>query len=130
MDACRSELESCDQEKDQKNESFRKFKKQKRSFVNLETLDDDLSQATTVDEFCTSNTSAKRDIQALYILERAFSKVTAIGSATAMIGILNRNKMSLCNLGDSGFQVYRQAHNTTYLAHRSKEQAHSFNIPY
>lgn len=47
-----------------------------------------------------------------------------------MIGIQNKGKISLCNLGDSGFQLYRQTQNQIYLAYRSKEQTHSFNIPY
>jgi hypothetical protein len=52
MDACRSELESCDQEQDQKQDQKRILKKQKRSFVNLETLDEADSQTTAFDDGC------------------------------------------------------------------------------
>ena len=47
-----------------------------------------------------------------------------------MIGLLNNNKLSVCNLGDSGFQLYRPTRDSLYIAHRSKEQVHGFNIPY
>ena len=82
----------------------------------------------------------------LYILNRAFQKVVSPGSATVLIGILNQSKMLLNNLGDSGFVHYRQQDCTitkmkgsneqeqvigdTFLQTWSKEQTHSFNIPY
>jgi hypothetical protein len=34
------------------------------------------------------------------------------------------------NLGDSGFQLYRQTSDVTYLDAYSKEQTHTFNTPY
>lgn len=43
MENCRSELEKCDREAEEMADSKKKFKKSKRSFVNLETLDDDES---------------------------------------------------------------------------------------
>jgi hypothetical protein len=36
-----------------------------------------------------SHTKKMRELHSIYILEKAFAQVTAIGSSTAMIGILN-----------------------------------------
>ena len=44
-----------------------------------------------------------------YVLEKAFGKVIAVGSSTAIIAILNpNNTLQVSNLGDSGFLHYRQ----------------------
>lgn len=66
--------------------------------------------------------------------------MTAVGSSTALIGVLNKRSLSFANLGDSGFVYYRQQEckivddrqviGETYLNTRSKEQVHSFNTPY
>lgn len=42
-----------------------------------------------------------------FVLEKAFNKVNAVGSATAMVAILNKNELSIANIGDSGFMVIR-----------------------
>lgn len=66
-----------------------------------------------------------------YILEKAFKRVNAVGSATAMIGVLNSpNELSIANIGDSGFLVIRFKNGEPYCPYKSKEQQHSFNIPY
>lgn len=57
-----------------------------------------------------------------YILQKAFSKVTAVGSATALIAILNKNELQICNIGDSGFLVIRFKNGEPYVPHKSKEQ--------
>lgn len=46
MDFCRSELENCDREAEEFADSKKNQKKSKRSFVNLEDLDDGESQLT------------------------------------------------------------------------------------
>lgn len=50
MDYCRAELEHCDREAEEMAVSKKKFKKSKRSFVNLETLDDEDSLTTQGDD--------------------------------------------------------------------------------
>jgi hypothetical protein len=40
-------------------------------------------------------------------MQQAFKKVTAVGSSTALIGVLNKRSLSFANLGDSGFVYYR-----------------------
>lgn len=56
-----------------------------------------------------------------YILEKAFRKVIAVGSATAMIAVLNKNELSIANIGDSGFLVIRFKNGEPYCPHKSKE---------
>ena len=63
-------------------------------------------------------------------MERAFKKVSAVGSATAMVAILNKNELSIANIGDSGFYVIRFKNGEPYCPFKSKEQQHAFNIPY
>ena len=49
------------------------------------------------------------NLDTTYVLEKAFSKVIAVGSSTAIIAILNpNNTLQVSNLGDSGFLHYRQ----------------------
>ena len=57
-----------------------------------------------------------------YVLEKAFRKVKSIGSATALIAILNQNSLSLANIGDSGFLIIRFKKGEPYCPHKSKEQ--------
>ena len=69
-------------------------------------------------------------IYPVYILEMAYSKVEAVGSATALIGVLNGPELTITNLGDSGFLVVRFKNGEPYCPYKSKEQQHSFNVPY
>lgn len=111
MDQCQRELEAQTQETYERASSKRKFRKQKRSFVNLETLDND--DINALDEQATaegspvskhkSSPSVLAEVHPIYVLERAFQRVTSIGSSTAVLAIQNNNKLSVCNLGDSGF---------------------------
>ena len=58
-----------------------------------------------------SQKSHKRvtNLDTTYVLEKAFAKVIAVGSSTAIIAILNpNNTLQVSNLGDSGFLHYRQ----------------------
>mmetsp|Transcript_3218 Transcript_3218/g.4904 ORF Transcript_3218/g.4904 Transcript_3218/m.4904 type:complete len:222 (+) Transcript_3218:617-1282(+) len=65
-----------------------------------------------------------------YVLQKAYTKISAVGSATALIAILNKNELSVANIGDSGFLVIRFKNGEPYCPHKSKEQQHAFNIPY
>jgi protein phosphatase PTC7 len=69
-------------------------------------------------------------IYPLYILEKAFSRVHAVGSATAMIALINHNELSISNIGDSGFLLIRFKNGEPYCPFKSREQQHAFNIPY
>lgn len=66
----------------------------------------------------------------IYILAQSYHKVENVGSSTAMIAIRNQKEINIANLGDSGFVLIRFRNNEAYTAVRSKEQQHSFNIPY
>ena len=90
-----------------------KFKKQRRnrSFVSLENLEANEVTVTQKQEqqeielevSPVQSSPLFKDLHPTYILQKAYNKTKAIGSSTAMIGIQNGNKLSLCNLGDSGF---------------------------
>lgn len=56
-----------------------------------------------------------------YVLGKAFAKVNAVGSATAMISILNKNELQIANIGDSGFLVIRFKNGEPYCPFKSKE---------
>lgn len=56
-----------------------------------------------------------------YILQKAFAKVNAVGSATAMIAILNKQELAIANIGDSGFLVVRFKQGEPFVPRRSKE---------
>ena len=47
-----------------------------------------------------------------------------------MVAIRNQREINIANLGDSGFVLIRFRNNEAYTAARSKEQQHSFNIPF
>ena len=47
-----------------------------------------------------------------------------------MVAIRNQGHISIANLGDSGFMLIRFRNGEAYTAAKSKEQQHSFNIPY
>jgi serine/threonine protein phosphatase PrpC len=49
-----------------------------------------------------------KNLYPLYVLQQAFKRVTAVGSSTALIGVLNKQHLHFANLGDSGFVFYRQ----------------------
>lgn len=57
----------------------------------------------------------------IFILGQAFSKVSAVGSSTAMIAIRNQKELNIANLGDSGFVLIRFRNGEAYTAARSRE---------
>lgn len=61
------------------------------------------------------------DIHPIYLLGRGFSRVTAVGSATACIGIKNQKELHISNLGDSGFLLIRFNNGEAYTAKKSTE---------
>lgn len=69
-------------------------------------------------------------IEPTYILHKAFERMTAVGSSTALIAVRNNKNICIANLGDSGFMLVRVRNGEAYAARRSHEQQHSFNIPY
>jgi hypothetical protein len=56
-----------------------------------------------------------------YILKKAFLKVNAVGSATALIAILNKDTLSIANIGDSGFLIIRFRNGEPYCPYKSLE---------
>ena len=71
-------------------------------------------------------------IHPIKIMTQAYSKVSAIGSATALVAIRNGRELKIANLGDSGFLLIRFSERTgePHCVLKSKEQQHSFNIPF
>ena len=69
-------------------------------------------------------------IEPTYILHKAYERLTAVGSSTALIAVRNNKNICIANLGDSGFMLVRIRNGEAYAARRSHEQQHSFNIPY
>lgn len=58
------------------------------------------------------------------ILQQAYSKITSVGSATAMIAIKHGRQLRVSNLGDSGFILIRfskEEEPQPYCVYRSKE---------
>ena len=53
--------------------------------------------------YCKKEIEKNPDKKVNAILVNAHKQVSAIGSSTAVVGLLNNNKLSVCNIGDSGF---------------------------
>ena len=64
------------------------------------------------------------------MLAIAYEKVKAVGSATCLIAVKNKEQIHVANLGDSGFVLYRTRFSELYRHRGSEEQQHSFNVPY
>lgn len=60
----------------------------------------------------------------------AHSMTRVMGSSTATVVVLNGTTLETVNLGDSGFVLLRKEGDKYKIFHRSKEQQHSFNMPY
>lgn len=58
----------------------------------------------------------------MFVLDKAFSQVNSVGSATAMVAILNGKNLSIANLGDSGFMIIRFKNGEAFTFSKSKEQ--------
>lgn len=158
MDFCKEEIDNFINYKKESLHSIEIIKKMRKngSYLSMENLDVNIEQyessSVESDEESPepkkekkrkaqqqtkkeSNEQLKFDnesitLHPIFILERAFSRVSSVGSATAMVAIRNQKDISISNLGDSGFLLIRFRNGEAYVAARSKEQQHSFNIPY
>lgn len=73
---------------------------------------------------CTGN------IDLFQVLNRAYSRATALGSSTVSMIAINGQTMVGLNLGDSGFLCFTKM-DTLYVSNGvSKEQQHDFNTPF
>lgn len=126
-------------------ESKKMMKKIKKSgsYLSMENLgfDDHNSSSEEEEEVKVNNNGIHQsDLEALeeenvelhpiFILQQAFSKVNAVGSSTALVAARNKKTISIANLGDSGFVIIRFKNEEAFTFARSKDQQHSFNIPY
>lgn len=72
-----------------------------------------------------------RDILKLYqvapfldpqtIMDGAYYNTKPIGSATALVGILNNRTLNITNIGDSGFLIVRFKNDEPFVLLKSKE---------
>ena len=103
------------------------MKKMRRtsSYLSIDNLGDDEDEDEEEKESDGEKKEINKEdiiINPVLVLERAFEKVKAVGSATALIGIKNKKEINLANLGDSGFLLIRFKNGEAYTAAKSKEQ--------
>ena len=140
MENCKSEIESylSQQKESQQSKKIMNKMRKNGSFLSMENLDVEAAEHSSCSEDGSvdkGKSDPKLDnesitLHPIYILSQAFSKLQAVGSSTALVAIRNQREINIANLGDSGFVLIRFRNNEAYTAARSKEQQHSFNIPY
>jgi len=143
MKLCDSEIEKCLEKGVQQKESKKMMKQLKtvRSFLSLENMaQSDSEEEEEVESLDEDNKKEdvenekldkeKIEVHPLFVLDKAFAQVNSVGSATAMVAILNGKKLSIANLGDSGFTLIRFKNGEAFTFSKSKEQQHNFNIPF
>jgi protein phosphatase PTC7 len=75
--------------------------------------------------------SLEYDKSLLDILVEAYEKTNIFGSSTVLLAQCRNGRLSCCYLGDSTYMILREGTPMNFVvAHRSKEQQHSFNCPY
>jgi len=79
-----------------------------------------------------NQTKFKSLLNPQYILKNSYEATKSCGSSTACIWTLDNDILSISNLGDSGFVLFRyiEEENSYQIFSRSHEQQHSFNAPY
>jgi hypothetical protein len=103
----KAEVESFDSAVDKHEEKKELVRIRKRgSYLNYDL--DEPSDTSKPEPMEPIPEPKKRHLHPLYLMQQAFKKVTAVGSSTALIGVLNKRSLSFANLGDSGFVYYRQ----------------------
>ena len=76
-------------------------------------------------------TSKETVIDPSIVLSKAYNKVTALGSATALICVINKKELSCANIGDSKFLLIRfDNDDNPFIILQSTPQHHVFNTPY
>lgn len=77
---------------------------------------------------------SENNIKPDVIMDLAFDHTHFPGSSTCCIAVINKNKLDICNLGDSGFMAfeYKKTNKgySTFLKEKSKSQQHCFNYPF
>lgn len=78
-----------------------------------------------------NNKEQRLPLHPLAILKEAYQQVTAPGSATALICVLNGKELACANLGDSGFMLIRFDDSyEPFIVAQSVARQHAFNTPY
>jgi len=132
MNNCLDEIEKCLEKGVQQKESKKMMKllKTVRSFLFLENMvhdDDEEEEQELLEKYSDENESSgekaiakdKIEVHPLFVLDKAFARVVNVGSATAMVAFLNGRKLSLTNLGDSGFMIIRVRNGEAYTFAKS-----------
>ena len=105
--------------------------KRRASYMSMENLDMEESipeadeQAEEEEESKHGSTLLEQEsinIEPSFILHRAFTRMTAVGSSTALVAVRNQKNICIANLGDSGFIIVRVRNGEAYAAKRSHEQ--------
>jgi len=83
------------------------------------------------DQFYVKHNISAIQLDPIKIINKAYNKIAAIGSATAVVCVLNGSELSCANIGDSGFLLIRFSDkNSPYILQDSKPQQHTFNTPF
>lgn len=80
--------------------------------------------------------SETSDVDPYAVMEHAYKNVEAIGTSTICVLSVQKGKLTGCNLGDSGFAVFRRggepgdASEEYKIVFRTDDQTHFFNCPF
>eukprot|EP01022_Parablepharisma_sp_SALTPOND_P002386 TRINITY_DN1097_c0_g1_i1.p1 TRINITY_DN1097_c0_g1~~TRINITY_DN1097_c0_g1_i1.p1 ORF type:complete len:2193 (+),score=167.35 TRINITY_DN1097_c0_g1_i1:16766-23344(+) len=83
------------------------------------------------DQFFVRKSTGQCIIDPSVVIGKAYKQVSAVGSATAVVCVLNARELTCANIGDSGFLLIRFADcNSPFVLLQSEPQQHTFNTPY
>ncbi len=83
------------------------------------------------DQFFLKHSSAPVVIDPSVVIGKAYRQISAVGSGTAVVCVLNIRELTCANIGDSGFLLIRFADcNSPFVLLQSQPQQHTFNTPY